>query len=121
MVPLSHSAAVSLPRKTATLGNCSVKARRRRVELLGADLGGEPADGFGEDGGVDFLAVAGDEGVVELVDEAHGEEGAGVDGRWRGRRRGRAASIERCGELAAGRDVGEDDVAGVAEEQFVEL
>ncbi len=50
------------------------------VEFGGFELRGEPADGLGEDGGVELLAVAGDEGVGELVDEAHGEEGAGVEG-----------------------------------------
>ena len=57
-----------------------MKASRRRSSFVGFGLRGEPADGFGEDGGIDLLAVPGDEGVAEFVDEAHGEEGAGVEG-----------------------------------------
>ncbi len=65
-------------------------------------------------------AVAGDEGVGELVDEAHGEEGAGVV-RACGVGVRAARFVQRFGELAARGDVGEDDVAGVAEEQVVDL
>ena len=89
-------------------------------ELLRGDLGREPANGLGEDVGVDLLAVAGDECVAELIDEAHGEEGAGVQ------RAGRvgigaAGLVERLGQLPARRDIGEDDVAGIAEQQVVDL
>jgi hypothetical protein len=66
-----------------------------------------------------LFAVAGDEGVGELVDEAHGEEGAGVEG---GGGVGVGVGfIEGCGEAARGGDIGEDDVAGVAEEEVVDL
>jgi hypothetical protein len=104
----------------AVLGNCSVKVRRSCSSLADSNCRGEPADGFGEDVGVDLLAVAGDEGVGELVDEAHGEEGAGVEG---GGRIGVGArpSLSAAARLAAGGYVGEDDVAGVAEEQVVDL
>ena len=90
------------------------------VELLRVDLSREPADAFGEDGGVHFLAVVGDERVAQLVDETHGEERAGVvRAGWVGVRS--AGLIERRGQLAAGSHVGEDSVAGIAEEQVVDL
>ncbi len=97
-------------------GKCSAKARRRRVDLFGAERLLEPAQGFGEDGGVDVVAVVGDHGVAELVDEAHGEEGSAVD------RRVfffAAQGVQSRGEPAGFGYVGEDDVAGVAEEDFV--
>ena len=75
-------------------------------------LGGEESEGVGDDVGVDVFAVALDEGVGELVDEAHGVEGAGVDGSVGGE------GLEAGGEFAGGGEVGEDDVAGIGEEDF---
>jgi hypothetical protein len=109
--PRSHWAAVSWPRKTADVGELLGEGEEELLELGGLELRGEPADGFGEDVGVELLAVAGDEGVGELVDEAHGEEGAGVEG---GGGIGVGAGFIECsGEAARGGDIGEDDVAVV--------
>jgi hypothetical protein len=58
--------------------------------------------------------------VAELVDEAHGKQRACVE---RASRVGvrSARLVQRIRQLAARRYVGEDDVAGVAEEQVVDL
>src|SRR6185437_5535038 len=90
------------------------------IGLGGVDLVGEPAGGVAEDIGVDLAAILRDERVREFVDEAHGEEctrvvnggGVGI---------GPAGLVQRLGELAAGSDVGEDDVAGVAEQRFIDV
>ena len=82
-------------------------------------MGFEEAESVCQDFGVNFFAVTGYEGVAELVNEAHGEEGAGVDGfgglgAWGC---GLGAEVGKAlGELAAGSYVGEEDIAGVAEE-----
>ena len=55
------------------------EGEQERLELCRGDLGAEPFERDGEDGGVDLLAVGLDEGVLQLVNEAHGEEGATVD------------------------------------------
>ena len=102
------------------VGELLGEGEQEPIELDGAGLGGEEAHGVGEDGRVDFLAVAGDECVVELVDKAHGEESAGVDGLG-GIGIGAAGGVHLLRELTAGGYVGEDDVAGVAEEQVVEF
>ena len=57
--------------------------------------------------------------MAELVDEAHGEEGAGVDGLCRVGVLGLRSCVEAFRQFAAGRDVGEDDVAGEAEQQII--
>ena len=94
--------------------------KEQLLQLGGFSLRGEPADSFGEDGGVDLFAVLGDEGVAELVDEAHGEEGAGVEGAG-GIGVGPAHFVQRVGQLPARRHVGEDDVARIAKQEVVDL
>ena len=102
------------------VGELLGKGEEETFELGWFRLRGEPADGFGEDVGVDLLAIAGDEGVAELVNEAHGEERTGVVcAGWIGV--GAAGLVEGLGELAAGGDIGEDYVPAIAEEQVVDL
>ena len=50
------------------------------VALEVADAGGEPLQGGLRDLRIAVAAVLSDEQVADLVDEAHGKEGAGVNG-----------------------------------------
>jgi hypothetical protein len=102
------------------VGELLGEGEKELFEFVGLDLGGKPADGFGEDVGVDLPAIAGHQGVAELVDEPHGEERTGIECAG-GIGVGAAGLVEPLGQLAAGRDVGEDDVAAVAEELVVDL
>lgn len=55
------------------------EGEQKLFKVGGSGLGRKPAHGFGEHGGIDLFAVAGDHGVIELIDETHGEESARVD------------------------------------------
>jgi hypothetical protein len=56
--------------------------------------------------------------MADLVDEAHGEERAGIDGVEAG---GSANLGHAQGQLATGGEVGEDDVADEIEERIADL
>ncbi|WP_433965034.1 hypothetical protein [Tunturiibacter gelidiferens] len=55
-------------------GECEEEA----FDFGGDGVTGEPADGLGEDSGINLLAVTRDHRVIEFVDQAHGEEGPGI-------------------------------------------
>ena len=79
---------------------------------------GEPLQGGLADLGVSALAIAGDDGVADLVDEAHSEEGARVDGV----ESGSGAHLGHAvGEFATGGEIGKDDVADEVEEGIADL
>ena len=104
----------------STLGNSVDKGAEELLDAVGSDLALEPGKGALHDLGIGVLAVVGDERVAELVDEAHGEERGGIDGG--GGIAGRASDfVDLAGEGAAGGEVGEDHVSGIAEENIVHL
>ncbi len=87
-------------------------------DIVVADALSEPVEGRLADLGIAALAVAGNDGVADLVDEAHGEEGAGVDGI----EAGSSAHLGHAvGEFATGGEVGKDDVADKIEEGIADL
>ena len=96
---------------------------QQTIDLLGRELRREPAQSVGEDGRVDFLAVARHQCMAKFVDEAHGEKRACVDGLRRdGTRVFRLAHFtQTLGESAAGGHVREDDIAGKAEQQVAQV
>ncbi|WP_433982998.1 hypothetical protein RBB78_14600 [Tunturiibacter empetritectus] len=102
------------------VGKLDGEGEEEAFDLGGAGMAGEPAYGFGEDCGVYFFAITGDHRVVELIDQAHGEESAGVDDSCWISLLG-AQILELFCQLSACSDVGEDDVAGVVEEQIVQV
>ena len=78
------------------VGELLGERQEQAFELLRLGLRGEPTDCLGENGGVDLLAVAGDQRMAEFVDQAHGKHGAGVDrARWIGVRA--AGLVQRLG------------------------
>jgi hypothetical protein len=82
--------------------------------------GAEETEAVGEHGGIGDRAVAGDQSVAELVDQAHSEERAGVQDGAR-LAAGLARLVRLAGELAGRRKIGEDGVACVVEEQVVNV
>ena len=87
-------------------------------DVVFADSGRKPVERGLRDLRIAGAAIAGDEDVADLVDEAHGEEGAGVDGVESG---GGADFGHAVRELAAGGEVAKDDVADEVEERVADL
>jgi len=56
------------------------KGQKQFVQRFRGYLGAKPGQSIGHDIAVELLAVAGNDDVTGLVDQSHGEEGAGVDG-----------------------------------------
>ena len=63
------------------IGKLGDKRAQELLDAVGADLRFKPGERPLHDLGVVVLAVVGDERVADLVDESHGEERGGVDGR----------------------------------------
>ena len=90
------------------------------IQRGGGNAGGEKVEGAVDDIGVQFFAVAGDENVTGLVNEAHGKELGGMN-RELGVILSVAHLVDAEGELATGHYVGEDDIAGEGKERIREL
>ncbi len=89
------------------------------VQRRTPEPGLEPRERVGHGARVALLAVGGHHEVQHLVDEPHGVECAGDHRAFRVRP-GLAHGVHAVGERAARLEVGEDDVAGDAEERVVE-
>ena len=95
------------------------EGKEHGVKRFGADLRGEEFECGGHDLWIKILAIAGHEGVTGFVDEAHGIKLAGVDCEL-GMLFGVAHLVHALGKVAAGRHIGEDDIASTGKERRLE-
>ncbi len=90
------------------------------VQGLGRHLGVKPGQRIGHHIAVELLAIAGNDHMAGLVDQSHGEEGAGVYGLV-GILVRLANLVHAIRECAAGGHVGKDHVAVIGKERFGKL
>ena len=113
--PLVDGGLVSID---GNVGEFLDKHAQELVDVVFADAFGKPVEGGLCDLRVAGAAILSDDKVADFVDEAHGEESAGVNGI----EAGSGANLGHAkGEFAAGAEVGEDDVADKIEESVADL
>ena len=95
------------------------KLEQKAFDLRGADALAEPVESVCQDDGVDLRAIAGDDGMIELVDQTHGKQRAGVVALlalrvWE-------FFVQALGKFAAGGKIAEDYISRVAKQRVVQL
>jgi hypothetical protein len=96
------------------------KGEEHGVQRLRADLGGKPVQRAGHDLGIELFAVARNQHVAGLVDQAHCVQRASMDGQF-GILFDIAHLVHAMSELAASGHIGKNHVSRIGKEGFREL
>ena len=96
------------------------EGQQELVEFLRTDLGSKPVESRRHHFGIELLAVLRQDEMADLVDQAHGEKRAGMDGTL-GVLCRVAHLVHAVRKVAACRQIGEDDVAVKGKKRLGEL